>query len=276
MKWKSVAAAYLVIWGLLLASCALFDHSIPPIEFSIEGDSADVELTVLNTTGGAHKKREDGVIIADIPSGGSAITFMVRSGAQASQFVAGTYGSTGPMGAMSGVGYTYGSCGGMWLATRSASDHRHYIISGIGASAEAFVVGQHVRRDKKEVPLIERVAPHTVIQLGPQSPGVSVTGRGGASVQAYIEKPITHLEFCAPFGSRIVVEQGDGSQELKVDRTLLAQVVMRPGRARIRWFPTGSEVCHVEILIDAVAEGFGFGGGFTFSSMLDEPPEQKG
>jgi hypothetical protein len=275
MACKSVFLVPLIFCGLLLSSCALFFYPrIKPIEFRVESNRGDMELSVLSMTRGSHQKREDGVIVVDIPSGETDITFMVRSGTQTNQFVARASPSTSPMGTIGGVA-TFGFRGGIWLASQYGGHFDHFEIRGVAASPAWFMVGRFVRGKEKVVPLIDKVAPQTGIQFDPQSPGVFMTGRGGASVLASgFANPRKDLQIYAPLESSVFIEQEDGNQELKVDSTLRLHVLMRPGRAKIHWFPAGSDESHVEISIDAVSDEEGYGGRLTFSSMLDKPAGQ--
>jgi hypothetical protein len=273
MKWKSVGAAFLLFCALLLTSCAfLFYKSIPPIEFYVECDRGDIALHVLSMSRGSHEKREDGVIVADIPPGKSDITFSVQSGTQTSQFVARTSGSTCFKGPMFHVLATYGFGGGMWLA----SEHPHqdnywrFRISGVAASPTAFVIGRFGGKGWEKVPLIEKFPPYAEVQLAPNWSDVVVTGHGGASV--FVEghdEPWSELDIFAALGSSIIIEQWDDRQELEVGSSLPIRVALRPGRAKVRWFPAGSDESHVEVSIGGISDKWAYG-LLSLSSMLDK------
>ena len=248
--------------SLMLASCCLLYPRIRPIEFRVERDDRNLELHVMSMTHGAHRRGEDGVVVADISPGDTDIAFEVRSGTQASQFVARVGADTGVKGARRAVTMTYGFGGGMWLASR---DGRHYEIRGTSASRTSFVVGRFLSEGHEPVPRIDAVPPQTEVQLDPGTPGVVFAGRGGASVFARgFANPGTQLDVYAPIGSSLFVEQGHGTQNLTVESVPL-RIVMRPGPARIRWLPLQSGDSHVEVVIDAIKEHWA--SQLAFSSM---------
>ena len=81
-------------------------------------------------------------------------------------------------------------------------------------------------------------------------------GRGGASVFAEgfdnpgaMLFPGTTLSIYAPSESSVVIEQDNEVRALEVGSSSPLRVIMRPGRAKLRWFPVASEESHAEVVI---------------------------